>query len=273
MTATEISTKPSNLVAEFFEEWRPSWLKTYGGDRNKAQRLEDSFKIEMRDDRDLVSAIADNPGSVGRCLIEVALYGLLLGRRYDHCKLKVIEGHCEFIPEYRGMIYTAKRSGDLDWIREARTIWEGEEFRVEDGRAVHVWWDSKLDRSDSKMIVAAQMEYKIRGCPPDVHYLRRDQIDARRSKARTDKVWAEHYEAMTKKSVYVSFFGSGLVSIEPQIEFRYSQVPALHKSDGSTTETDKEHFDRLNKDPLPETEEEKETREEREAIQAEGVSG
>lgn len=147
-----------------------------------------------------------DPKTVLASVMNAARLGLEIGREAHLVPFRNgAKGtyECQMIPDYRGLISLARRSGAVEAI-EARVVYKGERFEVSlgtDPKIVHI---PTLGKKTNSEIVAfysvAQLSNEAR---PQFEVMTVEQVDEikARSKAANDGPWQTDYAEMGRKTV------------------------------------------------------------------------
>ncbi len=144
------------------------------------------------------------PGSLVASTLEAAQFGLEFGPK-QHSYLVPYKGkdgksYCSFMPGYRGLIYSAKQSGETQELR-AEAVYEKDQFEYELGfekRLIH-----RPAIGVRGALVATYAVVKFTAGGGDFEVMSRDQIDhiKKKSPSEKDGPWVTDYDEMAKKTV------------------------------------------------------------------------
>jgi len=147
------------------------------------------------------------PLSLVNALFNASRLGLEIGQHahlvpFRNNKLGITE--CVLIPDYRGLIGLAVRSGKVKHI-DARVVYKDDEFDYQLGSAPFIKHKPKLDgdRSDGNIFAFYSVAHLVDGTPVFDEPMSKAEVDAvrARSRAKDDGPWVTDYVAMGKKTV------------------------------------------------------------------------
>lgn len=146
------------------------------------------------------------PLSLVNAILNASRLGLEIGQHahlvpFKNNKLGIVE--CVMIPDYRGLIGLAVRSGKVKHI-DARVVYKDDEFDYQLGSAPFIKHKPRLDgdRSDANIFAFYAVAHLADGTPVFDEPMSRTEVDAvrARSRAKDDGPWVTDYVAMGKKT-------------------------------------------------------------------------
>jgi recombination protein RecT len=172
-----------------------------GGDDAKIERWKTLLMMEINRKPDLAEC---EPGSLIASTLEAAQFGLEFGPK-QHGYLVPYKGkdgkkYCKFMPGYRGLIYSAKQSGETKELR-AEAVYEKDSFEYELGL------DKNLRHKPAAGVrgplVAVYAVVKFMDDNRDFEVMDRAQVEhiKKKSPSEKDGPWVTDYDEMAKKTV------------------------------------------------------------------------
>jgi recombination protein RecT len=147
-----------------------------------------------------------DPKTVLASVMNAARLGLEIGREahlvpFRNSKRGTYD--CQMIPDYRGLIALARRSGAVQAI-EARVVYKGERFEVELGTTPKIHHIPTLGEKKNADITAFYAVARLRDSEvPQFEVMTVEQVDdiKHRSKAKDQGPWLTDYAEMGRKTV------------------------------------------------------------------------
>lgn len=202
----------------------------------------------------LMECVANNPNSVLQRLIEAAQLGLSPAPVHQHFHLvpRKMKGGviaCTSVIGFRGYCDLARRSGEVEAIG-AELVFKGEEFRINpvDG-AIHHDAAPFADHPESDL-VGAYAWARLRGGQTVSRTMSKKDLDARRSKSQTDKIWGPWWKEMYRKTVLRALLNSGLVPLGEQSEKISGAIQREQEEEIKTVEAEVVDYDTIPEIPL-----------------------
>jgi recombination protein RecT len=182
----------------------------------RADRLARVIQTELRKNPALGSC---DPDSFLGAVLTAAQLGLEpgpLGLVYFNPRFNKNTGRDEvqLTIGYRGYIALALRHPDVDAI-DAHPVYANEKCVVTYGSNASIEHTPRLDSNRGALIGAYAIAFLATGYQLP-HYLDRDEIEKRRKRATTDKIWAEHYDAMAVKSAVRAL--NNVLPVSPELQ-------------------------------------------------------
>jgi recombination protein RecT len=147
------------------------------------------------------------PLSLFNAIVTASRLGLELGTHmhlvpFRNSRANAME--CVAIPDYRGLISLAERSGKVRHI-DARVVYKGDHFEYVLGSAPSIVHKPSMDtdRSDGNILAFYAVAHLENGLAVFDEPMSKAQVDAvrERSRAKSDGPWVTDYQAMGKKTV------------------------------------------------------------------------
>jgi len=206
----------------FIEERRGAIAEALSGSPVDIGEFMVGLKSAVAKDREsgngmLTECIAKNPNSVLQRLVEAAQVGLSPAPVLEHFHLvpRKMQGGivCTSIIGYRGLCDLAQRSGGVLRIG-AELVFPGETFWIDamDGHITHDR-DHFADQEEKDLRGAYAFAQLANGGQTVSRVMSKADLDKRRAKAQTDKIWGPWWREMYRKTVLRNLLKSGLVPL------------------------------------------------------------
>lgn len=140
-----------------------------------------------------------NPNSLYMAVANVAMSGLTLDPHLQLAHLVPRKGTAVLVVDYKGMIDAYERYASI--IIQCGAVYEGDTYDYEEGSRGFVKHKRNLNRTGNEKMI---MVYSIARFPDGrerVDIFDMNQVNKRKSKAATDKVWNEWPEEMAIKTL------------------------------------------------------------------------
>lgn len=163
---------------------------------------------------------ACDPYSILNCLVESAKMGLEPTGKRGGAYMVPFKTEAVLIPDYRGLIRLAKKSG-LIVDAQAHAVYENDEFSLALGDSPKVTHNPALNEERGKFRGAYAIAWLPNTNIPHAEWMNKDEIDRikSRSKAKDYGPWVTDYEAMGIKSALKRLFNRMDTEISPELEF------------------------------------------------------
>ena len=191
--------KPRATVKDLLERAKPSFEAVLPKHLN-ADRM---VKLVLLATTKTPKLLECDPKTLLSAVMQAAQLGLEINSALGSAYLVPFGNQVQLIPGYRGLIDLSRRSGNILFI-EARVVYEGETFSVEQGTDPKIVHRPSLGEKKDDDLVAVYAVALVKDAPrPQFEVMSREQVNAirGRSRAAKDGPWVTDFAEMARKTV------------------------------------------------------------------------